>query len=334
MTNYFRKPGLSSGKLSTAHNGGVWCPDMVLKMEEMDEAKLFWTPAMSFGHAFESIIQDMATGSDTFGEQFFRSDVQTAPVMDAKSTAAKIVWTQKYFHESAHKEGMLTDLMKINKDGSYRKGSEATNELADECICRSGGALPITKEDYKALSELAEKTIAMPIPKFWGAWPSMRFVGDFLGHSKCIFQEEFYWSRDGILKKGKTDCGIFHKDDNGSMAAIIDLKWTATGPNFEGRLKRKYWIQAQHYQEGVFEKYGVQPLPMLFVVGIGSDKNTPSMPTAMMVEDMVHSERDWCACSGCRLRKYEEICRKYDAWEKSGRGPVGFLPAREVRARI
>jgi hypothetical protein len=322
--DYFKQPGQSSGNLSTAHNAGEWCPDMVLEMERLEKEKLFWTYAFEMGHAFEALIQDMATGSDTFYGKFFRSNVQSAPIMDAKSTAHKIAWTQKYFHQVA--DYGLKSMMKINKDGTPRKGSESRNEIVDECRAHPNGELPVTKDDYAALSELAEKTLSMPIPEFWGAGPNIKLVGDFLCHSLCQFQEEIYWTRGGILKKAKTDCLIVH----GGGAAIIDLKWTSLLSNFESRLKKKYWIQAQHYEEAVFEKYGL-PLPMLFVVAAQGDKNTPPMPTAMMVSDMECSGRDWCSCRSCRLAKYEWICRKYYEWEKSGRGALGYLPAKKVK---
>ena len=167
-------------------------------------------------------------------------------------------------------------------------------------------------------------------------------VGDFLCHEKASWQEEIYWTANmpeyvdeelvtvNIPKKAKTDVLLVH----GGTGGIIDLKWTGSLPNFKKRLRGDKWIQAAHYEESVLSKYGVNVLPMLYVVGIAESKGVPPLVTALAMEDGKCTGHNRCFCGQCRRAEYERVSMAYHQWEIGGREPSGFLEAGEVKVWV
>lgn len=128
------------------------------------------------------------------------------------------------------------------------------------------------------------------------------------------------------MKKALPDCMIEYE----GFGPMVDIKWSATLPNFAKRLRSGYWIQDQHYQEGV-RSLGLKSVPMLFVVGAPGDKSTPPTVTAFMADPGKRcTGHERCFCEVCRRTRYGQVSQVYYDWEKSGRAARGFLePAKE-----
>jgi hypothetical protein len=339
MNPYFQAPGQSSGNLSSAWNGGHFFPDAVLRKEELDSQGKFWRYPFEFGNALEALCEDVAKpGSHDIGlvptrflERFFVSEIKSLSFGESKgkrSKAEEIAWMIQ--------AGKPLPEIKLRQDGSPNKTHAKTNDLIRECADHPG-KIPMTQKDFGTLKGLAEKICEMPIPDRW--WqvkttasnnnPTFMSgkIGDFF--RDCEWQRPIYWESDGIRKKALPDCLFAYK----GTGAMIDIKYSATLPNWLRRLKSNYWIQDLHYREGV-ESLGLEPIPMLFVVGAAGDKSTPPMATCVTVANGECTRKNRCFCTGCRMDEYKKLSVKYDKWEKDGRAASGFLPARKEKVWV
>lgn len=311
MNYYFKQPGQSSGKLATFRNGGDYSPDCVLEYERLVSAGAFWQYAFELGNALECLCYDLTHDSRTFFDKFFISDHDNEPPDDIGRVIV---------NNPAEKHAELFEKLvvwnKPDKSGKVEKNKTYSKRHAyiEECLANPG-RMPISQTDYKILKELADKMAALPLPD-WYRFRNAK-VGDVWG--LCEWQYPVYWESGGIGKKALCDNLFF---DESGYAILMDIKYSASLSNFLKMMRTKYWIQAEHYREGVSTIPDTNALPMLFVVGVGPEKGKPPMATIRQVD-----ERDFEKCR----EEYHRVSLAYHAWEQSGRLPVGRLDAKQER---
>jgi len=185
-----------------------------------------------FGKMFETLLQDLATGSSTFGDRFFRCDVMGSMpdnligVIDSGADLTEqYVWT---------KAGKLS--------ATYKK----KHAFLDVCV-ENPGRVPVSLGDWDMLERLTENMLAM---EFMGV-PAREFL------AKAQWQVPITWDD----KKALLDCLV----ELGDEWLPIDIKTAFSFGKFSRMLKSKYFIQSLHYTEGVTECFG-SSLQMPFFV--------------------------------------------------------------------
>jgi len=293
MTEYFKQPGLSSGKLAQFWNGGSYSPDHAL-------SKLKWRYDFEKGNAFEALCHDTATGNHTFFDKFFISDQKNQPPDEVALAVPK------------EKEA-LEKLVVLTKDGKKSQTYKKRHAYIEECLFNPG-LMPVCQSDYATLKELAEKLCSMPFPQWHGL--SEYLVGDYLG--RCEWQSEHYWEKDNIGKKALADC-LLCLDD---VAILADIKYTSAFGNFRKLLRSKHWIQDIHYSEGIEETRKIRCEPMLFFVGCSGGENEPALAQIWRTDPRNRDELK---------AEYDQLCSAYSAWERGGKQKKGWIADKTER---
>ena len=250
-----------------------------------------------YGKMFETLLQDACTGTATFAERFFISEVDGI-LPDDLIKMIDMGWD-------------LTLEYKYNKDGSRSKTCKKKHAFLDAAL-EHPGMIPVSKTDDEVLRVMLENMMNMEYLDMT--------VGELL--SKAQWQKSIYWEDDDwIKKKCLVDClveidGTYHP---------LDIKTAANFPRFYGNLSHGYWIQALHYAEGVqsLGKPTKPTKPMTFLV---ASKEAPYLSKPIMI--------DWGDKYNEAVNKYRGICSRYARWLESGSKSKGFLPLERKRIYI
>jgi hypothetical protein len=247
-----------------------------------------------FGHQFEQLLQDACTGTTTFAERFFISEVDgTLP--DDLIKMIDMNWD-------------LTREYKYNKDGSRSKTCKKKHAFLDAAL-EHPGMIPVSKTDDEVLRVMLENMMNMEYLDMT--------VGELL--SKAQWQKSIYWEDDDwIKKKCLVDCLV---EIDGTHYPL-DVKTAANFPRFYNNLSHGYWIQALHYAEGV-NSLSKTTKPMTFLV---ASKEAPYLSKPIMI--------DWSDKYNEAVNKYRGICSRYAKWLESGSKSKGFLPLERKRIYI
>ena len=293
---YFSKPGQSSGQLSKFWNGGEHCPDAALMPVE-------WRYDFARGHAFEAVCMDFATGSRTFFDEFYISEIENEP----PDEIAKCI---KYGDE-------IDDLVILTAKGERNKTYSKRHAYIDEAK-KFPGLMPVCQSDYSTMRELAKSICDLDFPE--GHKLAGYKIGDYL--AGCQWQTEHYWTENGIEKKALADC-LYVQHGAGFPA---DIKWTSSKKQFKSAWQSHHWIQAIHYERGIVKSLSSSLFhPMLFLVGIAGSKTEPTLAQIWRIDERQRGELD---------REYDRLCREYDRWEKAGKQKTGKLKERVQRVWI
>lgn len=184
-------------------------------------------PAFSFGHAFEDILRDAATGTELFNERYFVADIASP----APAEILSMIGTDED----------MTSLIAYNKDGSRSKTHKTKHAWIDACM-ENPGLVPISNSDYQEMLQLRDNM----------------FMMECLGTTvyeilkECEWQKPVVWSWRGFEKKALYDAVL----NDGEDVIAFDIKTAANVIGFNRFANQKYWIQDAHYSEGAVETWG------------------------------------------------------------------------------
>ncbi|MBI9093077.1 MAG: PD-(D/E)XK nuclease-like domain-containing protein [Desulfobacterium sp.] len=287
---YRKLPGLNFSSLAAFYNKGTYSPDHALMTFQFKSY-------FEFGKMFESLIQDMATGSKEFDVRFFQSTVDGTMPDDLI----------KWIDEKEDLENHYVYTQKGALSGTYKK----RHAFLDEARAHPG-KIPVSTKDWTMLHTLADRMMNMKY--------SDALVGDLLANAE--FQVPIAWtsSVDGLDKKALIDCLV---ELNGEFHPF-DIKTTADFKRFGYMLSDKYFIQEIHYTEGINEALGVC-MTMPFLV---ASKEAPHLCQPWEVDygdidrkSLAHDE-------------YHDLCSAYAKWIGDGRKPKGWLPLTKKKIYI
>lgn len=276
---YRKYPGLNFSNMAAFYNKGIYSPDHALM-------KFHYKSYFEFGKMFETMVQDMATGSKEFEKRFFQSTV-TGTMPDDLI---------KWIDEKDNLEDHYEYTTKRALHGTYKKRHAFLDEAQSH-----PGLIPVSTKDWEMLKTLSDRMMNMKY--------SDALVGDLLANAE--FQVPIAWtsSIDGFKKKALLDCIV----KLGSEFFPFDIKTTAGFKQFGYMLSDKYIWQETHYVEGVNEVFGTC-LKMPFLV---ASKEAPYLcqPWEVDHENLEHIHNE-----------YHELCETYVKWLADGRKPKGYLP--------
>lgn len=276
---YRKLPGLNFSKLAAFYNKGINSPDHAL-------LEVKFKSYFEFGKMFETLIQDMAKGSNEFEKRFFQSTVKGNMPDDM------IRWIDE-------KED-LEQFYVWTKKGDLSKTFKTRHDFLDEAQ-ENPGKIPVSTKDWDLLQRLTENMMKMP----YQGVP----VGDLL--AKADFQVPLRWKDEitGLEKKALVDCLL----DLGSEFIPFDIKTTADFRRFSYMLRDKCFIQNFQYVEGVNACCG-PAISMPFLV---ASKEAPFLCQSWLCD---FGDSEW-ACNAHDT--YQQLCRDYAAWDGK---PRGYLP--------
>lgn len=278
-SEYRKYPGLNFSSMAVFYNKGTYSPDHALM-------KFHYKSYFEFGKMFETMVQDMATGSKEFEKRFFQSTVDGTMPDDLI----------KWIDEKEDLESHYIYTQKGTLHGTYKKRHAFLDEAQS-----NPGLIPVSTKDWEMLKTLSDRMMNMKY--------SDALVGDLLANAE--FQVPIAWtsSIDGFKKKALLDCIVKFRDE----FFPFDIKTTAGFKQFGYMLSDKYIWQETHYVEGVNEVFGTC-LKMPFLV---ASKESPYLCQPWEVDhenlEQIHSE-------------YHDLCEAYVEWLAGGRKPKGYLP--------
>lgn len=278
---YRKYPGLSFSNMAAFYNKGTYSPDHALM-------KFHYKSYFEFGKMFETMVQDMATGSKEFEKRFFQSTVA------GKMPDDLIKWIDE-------KED-LDQFYVLKKDGGRSATYKTRHAFLDEAQSNPG-LIPVSTKDWEMLKTLSDRMMNMKY--------SDALVGDLLANAE--FQVPIAWtsSIDGFKKKALLDCIV----KLGSEFFPFDIKTTAGFKQFGYMLSDKYIWQSLHYVEGVNDVFGTC-MTMPFLVA------SKEAPYLCQPWDIDKENTDMEALHN----EYHSICEAYVKWLFEGRKPKGYLP--------
>lgn len=257
------------------------------------------TWACQMGIATEMLVYDKLYGTSQFAGKYFMSE--TSGLIPDRLLEAVLAQTDP--------ESLIVWNKPDKKTGEVRKNKkhERMHTLINECK-DNPAKIPICHDDFRAIHTMVENMLKIDVESDFG---DIR-LADFLADAET--QEPLVWKKYGVEKKALPDF-LVKKSRN----FLFDLKTAASFNFFERMLRDKYWIQDQHYQEGVKETFG-NCEPMIFIV---LSKEKPHLARTYKIEDE-------------KIRKqanteYAKLVKRYLAWQKNGAQPVGWLPMKKVK---
>jgi hypothetical protein len=279
---YRAAPGLNFSSLASYYNAGVHSPDHALMT--VDFKSYF-----EYGRQFESMLQDAVTGSTTFSDRFYFTELEN------KMPDELIEWIDTGID--------LTTKYEYTKKGDLSLTYKGRHAYLDEAL-KNPGKIPVSKPDGEMLKRHTENMLKM---KYLDT-P----VGDILANAK--WQVPVYWTDEvtGLKCKALVDVLV----DLGGEFLPVDIKTAAGFKKFSYMLRDKYFIQDLHYIEGVNATIG-SAMPMVFFV---ASKESPYLCQPWQVD---YGDVDWRIKA---IEQYRELCQEYQEWRNQGRPPKGWLP--------
>lgn len=266
--------------------------DHLLK-READGRKDSWD--FVIGHAAEALLHATITGDKKhFTDTFFESDAPNKGI------------NEKLF-KCLCDGGDPAKLEQINKDGNRSKTLEKMHLMMDECIERPN-RMPIPKADMRMMRKMVENLLAIRIESDFGRLPVSFFL------ERAEWQKEIFWEKDGILKKALPD----YLFDAGDFYLLLDVKTAASFARFVTFLRSSYWIQGQHYKEGV-ESKGKKCREIRFLV---MTKEAPQLAQICQA-DMTGAKQ-----------AYQRLVKRFRGWRAAGSPKKGYLPAKKFKLYI
>lgn len=269
--------------------------------ESQDHA-LMEIPAKSYfeeGNAFELLIEDSAKGTNKFGERFF---IAEAPGTMPDDLAG---WIER--GES------LNEKYRVNKDGSLNKGSKRLHAWLDECQ-KNPGKMPVGKDRMEMLNKMVENFMVMQPFSDIGTENTMAEI-----LPVSYFQVPIIWYVGKMMKKALIDFIV----DTGKTIYAFDIKTAADIERFVWMLKKKYFIQECHYSVGLGQVFPGKKIIWRFAV---SSKAAPYLSQPFSIDP--YTLIDKC------MPRYQELCRKYDAWVKDGKPPKGWKEHKHINVYL
>ncbi len=257
---YRNSKGINFSKIAAYYNKGTYSPDHAL----MD---IKYKSYFEYGKMFETMLQDQIQGSDAFGQQFYRSK------LESKMPDKLIEWI---------KEDDLTEHYVFTAAGNFNNTYRNRHAYLDEAE-DNPGKIPVSVPDFKMLETHTKHMLAM---RFLG-----KSVSKLLEQGK--WQVPIFWEDDNsIEKKALIDCLVIDADP-----VVIDIKTTANFKQFAWLLNDKYFLQDIHYMEGVCEQIKQTDNRMVFFV---ASKEPPYLCQPWMAEyqsmkNVMEEYNDLCA---------------------------------------
>jgi hypothetical protein len=237
------------------------------------------------GHAFEMALIDAVKGTDTFHSRFFNC---SAPgTMPEKLSS----WIEN--------GDDLAQYIQYKQNGDRSNTYKRLHAWIDECI-EQPGLMPMSMSDLTMITAMVDNMLkakidGVPTPDIIGAAETQKAVT---------------WNSGGIEKKALYDLAVI-----GPSNHIMDIKSSANFSQFMQMLRRKYFIQAIHYQEGIEQTEG-QCSDMFFMVAI---KEPPYLTHIVKI----HQESIVAANA-----IYVDLCDRYVEWDRK---PVGWRDEGSVK---
>ena len=230
------------------------------------------------GHGFEMALIDTVKGTDTFHERFFNC-----------SASGSIPEKLSGWVENGDD---LSQYIQLKQNGERSMTYKKLHAWIDECI-EQPGLMPMSQDDLTMITAMVNNMLkakidGVPVPDIIGAAETQKAVT---------------WNYGGIEKKALYDLAVI-----GPSNHIMDIKTSASFGQFLQMLRRKYFIQAVHYHEGIEQTEG-QCSDMIFMVAI---KDPPYLSHIVKI----HQESLVAAHA-----MYIDLCDRYVAWDHK---PVGW----------
>ena len=278
---YREHPAMNFSSLSSFYNKGVDSPDHALM-------KFEFKSYFEFGKMFETMLQDLASGSKEFEKRFFKSTV------NGKMPDDMIMWIDEGEN--------LEDHIKLKKDGSRNMQSKTKHAFIDEAL-ENPGKIPVSTKDWSMLERLSNNMLKMEYLEVK--------VCDLLAKAKWQVPIIFI-DVDGIEKKALLDCLV----DLGGKFLPIDIKTAANFQKFGFMLRDKYFLQEIQYTSAVSTAYGPCDNMPFFVA-------SKEAPFLCQPWEMDYGNKD---AKFTAVEEYLELCQNYKKWSDAGRWPKGWLP--------
>jgi hypothetical protein len=188
------------------------------------------------------------------------------------------------------------------------------HKYLDACI-QNPGKMPISGDNYAAISAGIEnllKTEFMNLP-----------MSEYFKNAQ--WEKPFSWNAGTVKKKALFD--IVCEADIGGVPYrfVFDPKFTNSFKTFEAMFVDRYWIQAQHYAEGMVEytrSLGNKEKTLGMIVFLAIQVTEPFWCRPYIVEPDVYDDmRD----------DYLKLCYDFSAWVDDGRPQLGFMPTKSLR---
>lgn len=249
-------------------------------------------PLFSLGKCFETMIEDMIKASNKTEARFQKC---SAPG-EMPDDVFRLIKSGADL-----KVGYV-----INKDGSRNKTKERFHAWLDAALAAGPGRTLISNDQFEALTAARNNLLMMTVRGEW--------VVDIL--KRCTFQTGVFWDRFGVKKKALVDA-LWVTDE---YVVPFDFKLMETLGNAREFIKKKYWVQDQHYTEGLALEFpGRTVEPMRFLIGT---KAAPHTAAPLYVDN---------ASRPFAHDKYVEIVTQHELWIASGKPLPGFVPETGVK---
>jgi len=262
---------------------------------------LIYKYEFAFGHAFEDMVQDRATGSDLFGQGYFLTDVKLNGLIASSPMYMLFEWLDKGVD--------LEQQYKLNKDGKKSKKAVALHTILDECLANKG-KLPINSFDYKTLMKMLDNFWKLSVKINSNSFD----IADLLPKTKDQYQVPIIWqSANGVDKCALVDFINFIPINGSLWEVAFDIKTYANEFALNKFVTSKYWIQERHYIEGM------QSIPAFknvypMMVFLTSMKSAPHYSMSFDIDAATMEEREML---------YDSYCPKYVKYIESGCPVIG-----------
>jgi hypothetical protein len=286
--DYKLLPGLTQSTLGDWHMSESPEHFVLRQSDKIDKAMFVQ------GRLFETFIEDRISSSFITADKFH--------VIDAPGEMP-----EEIFRAIENGDDLKT-LYVYNKDGARNKQKERFHAWLDVMIDVPENLTPVAHGIYAETGQAVENFFKMEV---FGL-----LVADILRN--CEFQKCIQWEKDGIQKKALVDAML----ETDTRILVFDFKLMATLRNARDFLRDKYWVQDQHYCEGLEITTGKPVESMRFLIGT---KEPPYVACPMYIDD---NSRIYAR------QKYDALIESYTAWEASGRPLTGALPETPVRVFI
>lgn len=244
------------------------------------------------GKAFERLLQDYTTGSDTFAAAFIYNEAlpDTIP-----ANIIDIICGMAGYGD-----------LRFKKNGELYSGQEDVNAWIDAFVL-SGGYVPVNK---KTMADLEKMVSSICDCEFKGQKLFDLFAA-------AEWQVPHIWTdRNGIKKKCLFDCVVKCNWYDEETAFAIDVKSAASLANFKSFARSRYWIQDRHYIEGLQNRHRVIFPFLVFAVCSTSE---PFVSQCFTIRENEKADD-----------KYHQICADCNEWVKAGKPVITWKEEEEI----